>query len=177
MSEHTVAEGPAPAAGSAGTAGPAAPGGRPLGRRVQAGVMRVANVPMRAMLRLPVSTPVSKRLMLAYITGRKTGRVYRVPLSRVSHDGVLLTPGGGNWTRNLAAGEPVRLLVRGRQVIARPELISDPGEVRRLLTVMLAANPAIKRFGGFHTGPDGSLNQAEIENAVRFGFVVVRWNL
>lgn len=54
---------------------------RPLSRRVQARVMRAANVPIRAMLSLPVPTPPGKRLMLAYIVGRRSGRIYRQRLS------------------------------------------------------------------------------------------------
>jgi len=46
---------------------------RPLGRRLQASVMRIVNIPMRVVLGLPVATPLGKRLMLAFIVGRKTG--------------------------------------------------------------------------------------------------------
>ncbi|MGO8961862.1 MAG: hypothetical protein ACLQFR_31500 [Streptosporangiaceae bacterium] len=56
---------------------------RPLSRRVKARVFRVINVPMRALLGLPVPTPLGSSLMLAYITGRKTGQMYRQPLSYV----------------------------------------------------------------------------------------------
>ena len=54
---------------------------RPLSRRLQAKVMRVVNVPMRVVLGLPVATPLSSRLMLVSLTGRKTGRSYRQPVS------------------------------------------------------------------------------------------------
>jgi hypothetical protein len=36
--------------------------------------MRVVNV-----LGLPVATPLGKRLMLVFLTGRKTGKQYRQP--------------------------------------------------------------------------------------------------
>jgi hypothetical protein len=47
-----------------------------------------------------------------------------------------LTPGGGNWTRNLKQGEPVRIRPRGRGLLARPDLAQDPADVARLLAVM-----------------------------------------
>ena len=59
--------------------------------------MRIINVPMRRILALPFSTPLSKRLMLLYLTGRHTGRSYRQPVSYVEVGDLLLTPGGGNW--------------------------------------------------------------------------------
>jgi hypothetical protein len=49
------------------------PSRRPFARRLQAGLMRVVNVPMRVVLGLPIATPLGKRLMLAFIIGRKTG--------------------------------------------------------------------------------------------------------
>lgn len=53
---------------------------RPLSRRVQARVMRAANVPMRD-AQPPGAHPARKRLMLAYVVGRRSGRIYRQPLS------------------------------------------------------------------------------------------------
>ncbi len=87
---------------------------RPLRRRAQMRVFRVINVPMRALLSLPFATPLGRNLTLAYITGRKTARIYRQPLSYVRDGDMLLTPGGGNWKLNLSAGVPVRLRLRAR---------------------------------------------------------------
>src|SRR5947207_7874353 len=110
--------------------------GRPLGRRVQARVMNVINVPMRLVLGLPFATPLSRRLMLVFYTGRRTGKAYRQPVSYVRQSDTLLTPGGGRWKLNLREGEPVRIRLRGRDVLARPELVRDLDEVERLLGVM-----------------------------------------
>jgi len=55
----------------------------PLSRRLQARFFRVVNVPMRLVLGLPVATPLGRNLMLAFIVGRKTGRLYRQPVSYV----------------------------------------------------------------------------------------------
>jgi hypothetical protein len=43
---------------------------RPPRLRRQARLMRLVNLPMRRILALPFSTPLSKRLMLLYLTGR-----------------------------------------------------------------------------------------------------------
>jgi deazaflavin-dependent oxidoreductase (nitroreductase family) len=150
---------------------------RPLGRRVQQRVFRALNVPMRAVLGLPVATPLSRRLMLVFLTGRRTGKSYRQPVSYVRDGEVLLTPGGGNWKLNLAEGQAVRVRLGGRDVLARPQIVADPAEVERLLAVMTAANPMAGRFVAIPKGPDGKLDPARLETAVRYGFRIIRWHL
>lgn len=139
--------------------------------------MRIVNVPMRSVLGLPFATPVSKRLMLARIIGRKTGKVYRQPLSYVREGGnTLLTPGGGRWKLNLG-DQPVRLRLAGKDVMARPEVIGDANEVQRLLGLMVSANPSSTRFIGIKAGADGQLDPSAVRNLVGFGFRIVRWHL
>ena len=150
---------------------------RPLRRRLQARAMRVANVPMRRALALPYATPLSRRLMLLFLTGRRTGRRYRQPVSYVRDGATLLTPGGGKWKLNLAEGRPVRIRLQGRDVSARPEIVADLDAIERLLAVMTAANPRVRSFVGIAQDPDGRFDRAQLETAVRYGFRVVRWHL
>ena len=139
-------------------------------------VMRAVNVPMRRVLALPAATPLGDRLMLLYLTGRKTGREYRQPVSYVRHGDVLLTPGGGNWKLNLVAGRAERIRLRGHDVLARPEIISDIDEIEQLLAIIIAANPTAGRFVGAGKRPDGRVDRARLETAVRYGFRVIRWH-
>lgn len=138
--------------------------------------MKRVNVPMRFVLGLPFPTPLSSRLMLLHITGRKTGRAYRQPVSYVRDGDVLLTPGGGKWKLNLRAGEPVVIRLRGRDVTAFPELVRDAGEVDRLLRHMVARNPRLSSFVPF-IGRDGVLDRAKMQTALDYGFCIVRWRL
>jgi hypothetical protein len=148
---------------------------RPAGRRMQATVFRIVNVPMRALLGLPFPTPLGGRLMLLYLTGRKTGKRYRQPVSYVRDGDELLTPGGGRWRLNLRDGEPVRIRLRGHDRTFRPYLVGDPDEVERLLGVMAAASPSVNRFVRIPRAPDGHLDRSALANAVRYGFRIVRW--
>ncbi len=150
---------------------------RPLGRRIQQRMFRLVNVPMRAVLGLPFVTPLSGRLMLVHLTGRKTGKSYRQPVSYVRDGDVLLTPGGGNWKLNLTEGKPVRVRLRGQDVTARPEIISDPGEVERLLGIMTAANPMAGRFIAIPERPGGGFDPDRLSAALRYGFRIIRWHL
>jgi hypothetical protein len=144
--------------------------------RRRARTMRTVNVPMRAVLGLPFPTPLSGNLMLLSYTGRKTGRSYRQPVSYVRDGDVLLTPGGGRWTLNLADGRPVKLRVRGRDVPVRPELVRDAAEVEHLLGVIAAKNPRAARFVPIPRRPDGRLDPAALDAALRHGFRIVRWH-
>jgi hypothetical protein len=141
--------------------------------------MRIVNVPMRVVLGLPVATPLGKRLMLAFIVGRRTGKTYRQPVSYVREGTgtTLLTPGGGRWKLNLQDGEPVRLRIRGRDVSARPELVEDINEVSRLLSVIVKVNPSAGAFVRIPKNPDGSFDGKGLQTAVDYGFRVVRWHL
>lgn len=147
---------------------------RRMDRRAR--VMKVVNRPMRALLSLPVPTPLSSRLMLVRVVGRKTSRIYRQPVSFVRDGDTLLTPGGGRWKNNLVDGRPVTLRLRGRSVQARPELVRDPDEVEQLVGRMVAANRRLASFVPF-VERDGTINAHKLETALGYGFCVVRWKL
>jgi hypothetical protein len=150
---------------------------RPLRVRLLPRLFRVVNVPMRFLLGLPVPTPLGGRLMLVYLTGRKSGRRYRLPVSYVRDGETLLTPGGGRWKLNLVEGRPERLRLRGRDISARPEIVSDPDQVERLLSRMAEANPAVARFVPIPRTADGRFDRDRLEAAIGYGFRVIRWHL
>ena len=149
---------------------------RPLSRRLQVRVMRTVNVPMRLLLNLPVPTPIGRRLMLLYLTGRKTGREYRQPVSYVRDGQTLLTPGGGNWKLNLAEGRAERIRLRGRDIHATPQIIADIDEIDRLLGVIANSNPTALRFVGIPRDSDGHFDRAPLATAVHHGFRIIRWH-
>jgi deazaflavin-dependent oxidoreductase (nitroreductase family) len=137
--------------------------------------MGLLNGPMRLLLSLPFPTPLSGALMLLQFTGRKTGKAYRQPVSYVRDGDTLLTPGGGRWKLNLREGVPVRVRLRGRTVLLRPEFVRGPDEVERLLRRMAAANPRITSFVPV-AGADGAFDRAKVQHAVAHGFAIVRWH-
>jgi hypothetical protein len=140
--------------------------------------MKVVNVPMRTVLGMPFPTPLGGNLMLISYTGRKTGKAYRQPVS-YARDGkdVLLTPGGGRWTLNLRDGKPIRIRLRGRDVAARPELVTDPAGVEHLLDVIGRENPRAAKFVPIPRQPDGHLDPEILGRALEHGFCIVRLHL
>jgi F420H(2)-dependent quinone reductase len=151
------------------------PRSRRLLMRAMPLVFRVVNVPMRFVLGLHRPTPLGKRLMLVFLTGRKTGREYRQPVSYVRDGETLLTPGGGRWKLNLVDGEPTHVRLLGRDVSLRAELVRDPDEVERLLGVLTAKNPSIKRFVPIPKQADGRFDRERLAQAIAHGFCIVRW--
>jgi len=138
-------------------------------------LVSLLNGPMRLLLSLPFPTPLSGALMLLQFTGRKTGKVYRQPVSYVRDGDTLLTPGGGRWKLNLREGEPVTVRLRGRRVLLRPQFITDVDEVEGLLLKMKAVNPRITSFVPLK-GRDGQVDRSKVEAAVRYGFRIIRWH-
>jgi deazaflavin-dependent oxidoreductase (nitroreductase family) len=148
---------------------------RPAARQAQAKFMRFVNVPIRALLSLPLPTPLGSGLMLVHITGRRSGRHYRQPVSYVRHGGALLTPGGGNWKLNLVGGQPVHIRLKGHDITARPELVSDHDQIENLLGVVVAQNPRAARFIRIPRYAAGDFDHDALDNALRQGFRIVRW--
>jgi hypothetical protein len=132
---------------------------------------------MRRILALPFATPLSKRLMLLYLTGRRSGRSYRQPVSYVRDGDSLLTPGGGNWKLNLEPGRTERIRLGGRDVTARPDLIEDIDEIDGALMTITTANPRAASFIPIIRQDDGHFDRDGLVKAVTHGFRIVRWHL
>ncbi len=148
---------------------------RPGGMARRARIMAAVNVPMRLILGLPFATPLSNTLMLLRFRGRKTGKLYRQPVSYTQDGDTLLTPGGGKWKLNLREDGAIRVRLRGRDVQLRPEFVRDVDEVRRLVGRMVAVNPRAAGFMPF-IDPNGEIPREKVEAAVKYGFALIRWH-
>lgn len=115
--------------------------------------------------------------MLVNLLGRKTGRLYRQPLSYIREDEhTLLTPGGGRWTRNLHPGKPVIIRLKGKDVLARSEFITDRDQLQPVLHRMVEISPSAARFMPFFGG-DRHITPERLDAALAHGFGIVRWHL
>lgn len=111
-------------------------------------VQRLVNRIMRGMLRTPLlSQLVGQRLVTVYVTGRKSGRRYTVPVAytRQGDDLIIGTPFG--WGRNLRTGEPVTIRHKGRLRQADVQAFTGEHDVTRLYALMCRDN---KQFAGFN---------------------------
>lgn len=139
-------------------------------------MMRIFNVAMRRILGLLFPTPIGRRLMLVRLPGRKTSRIYRQPVSYIRHGKTLLTP-GGRWTLNLVNDEAVPIRLLGRDVTAKPELISDPDQVEQLVEMMVQANPDRHRVRSHTPRSARQLRPHRARDHDPARFRIVRWHL
>jgi deazaflavin-dependent oxidoreductase (nitroreductase family) len=93
---------------------------------------------MKAVLRSPLHRLLSKNLMLLTVKGRKTGRVYTVPVGRhEAPDGTFVLSAGGSWRHNLRGGADVQLRLDGRERAAHAVLEEDPVRAAEVFKTML----------------------------------------
>ena len=103
-----------------------------------------------ALLRSPLHALLSSGLLLLTITGRHTGRRYRIPVGyqRDGDDLVVMVSEARRkqWWRNYYEPAPVSVRLRGRDRPGRAELVA-PGsdEFRALVERTLARLPAMTR--------------------------------
>jgi hypothetical protein len=101
-------------------------------------VLRIMNPIIVRVLRSPLHRVFSKGLMLLHVTGRRSGRVYVVPVGRHELDGRLVTSAGGRWRQNLRHGAELEVTLDGRRQRAHGELVEDPDEVAQVFSDLLA---------------------------------------
>jgi F420H(2)-dependent quinone reductase len=144
----------------------------------------VANPVMRPMLRSPAGRLVGKRLALIRYRGRRTGRVYELPVqyARVD-DRVWILPGSPEyktWWRNMRDRTQVDLLLAGhllRGEAVAVEAKDHPDEVAVGLTAYLQAMPrAARALGLSMRGAHAEPQDADVRR-ISAGIVLVRVDL
>jgi len=109
---------------------------------------------VRGLLRTPVvSRLAGRRMVTLYVTGRKTGRRFAVPVAYTRHEGDLLIGTPFGWGRNLRTGKPVTIRLKGRRRLADVLVLTDEQGVTDAYAVMARDNHAFAKFNniGFDT--------------------------
>jgi F420H(2)-dependent quinone reductase len=65
--------------------------------RLERGLYRLLNVGVGLLLRSPLHGLVSGRIMLLTVTGRRSGRLFTVPVSYLRHGGGFFCFTSGRW--------------------------------------------------------------------------------
>jgi hypothetical protein len=134
---------------------------------------------MRGLLRTPgISRGIGNRLLTFTLVGRKSGKIYRIPVAYTKRDGKLLVGTvAKTWVRNLVPGEPVTVRVRGKQRLADHRVYRDEESVIALYDVIARDNHANAKFNGIGFAPDGSPNRADLHQAWSNGGAVIELTL
>ncbi|WP_405137093.1 nitroreductase/quinone reductase family protein [Nocardia sp. NBC_01388] len=139
----------------------------------------VLNTVIRTLLNVPViGSQLGKRLVTLHVTGRKSGKVYDVPVAYTRHEGDLLIGTSKRpWVRNIRKGVPIEVSLGGPQRGADAEVFEDSESVMRLYDLIARDNRQNAKFNGIGFDPDGTPHQADIYQTWQQGGVVIRVTL
>jgi hypothetical protein len=144
-------------------------GGQPAALDPQSRLMAMqglVNRIVRGVLRTPgLSRLAGERLVTVYVTGRKSGRRYTVPVAYTRYEGDLLIGTPFGWSRNLRTGEPVAIRLKGRRREA---------DVTALYAVMCKDNGTFAKFAMVSFDADGNPNQDELRRVWAAGARAIR---
>lgn len=137
----------------------------------------IVNQTMKFVLRSPLHGMVSKSILLITFTGRKSGKTYTTPVS-YSQDGEqvrIFTH--ANWWKNLHAGMPVTLRIRGREYQGLPEPVAeDKQAVAAGLAAHLQQVQSDAKYYGVTFDDQGNPKAEEVMQAVE-NVVMIRLRL
>jgi deazaflavin-dependent oxidoreductase (nitroreductase family) len=121
---------------------------------------------VRGLLRTPLlSRLAGRRLVTVYVTGRKSGRRYAVPVAYTRHEGDLLIGSPFGWGRNLRTGEAVTIRLKGRRRLADVLVLADEREVVDAYAVMARDNHAFAKFNDIGFDQGGNPVPADLRQA------------
>ncbi|MEV4235169.1 nitroreductase/quinone reductase family protein [Nocardia sp. NPDC050408] len=140
----------------------------------QSRIQRIGDAVVRFILRSPLHPLLSKKLLIITVSGRKTGREYANPVGYAEHEGHLLIGTAASWRQNLIPNTPVRILLRGTNIQATHEVITDEPRAVTLYREILTQNPTHGRFAKIHLDPDGTVNLPSLRAALSRGTAIVR---
>jgi deazaflavin-dependent oxidoreductase (nitroreductase family) len=102
---------------------------------------------LRGLLRAPLLCRfLGKRLITLYVVGRKSGRLYTIPVAYARQGGTLLVGTQFSWMRNLGTGEPVEIRLLGKRRSAAVRVLADETGVVEHLAQMARDNHQFARF-------------------------------
>jgi len=122
------------------------------------------NVMVRALLRSPLHWTMSSNTMLLAVTGRKTQRVYQVPVSYSADGPDLVCFTDAPWWKNLRGGAPVTAAIRGRRRSGTAQAISGP-DVAEHLARHLRVVPRDAKYHGVRLERGREPNAADLAGA------------
>lgn len=137
---------------------------------------KFVNSIIRSLLRVPgVGGQMGKRLLILHVTGRKSGKVYDVPVAYTRHgEELLIGTAKQPWVRNIRKDVPIQVSMGGPKLTADAEVLEDSESVMRLDDIMARDNKQWAKFNGVGFDPDGSPNKADIYQSWQQGSVVIR---
>jgi len=130
-------------------------------------LMKIGNAFIKMLLRSPFHPMLSGNMMLVTVKGKKSGKPYTTPVNYVQDGDEIrvVSQCDRTWWRNLRGGADTHLLLRGREVQAKGEVVEDQKGVAEQLSLYLAKIPKMARYFGVSLTQDGQLNRDDLFKA------------
>ena len=122
---------------------------------------------------------ISFQLMVLEITGRRSGRIFRIPVSyaKQSDDLICLTLGENLWWRNLLDCSSATLIYKGQRQLAPVQVVAnDAANIEAQMRMLIAHNPIDAFFAGIRLNFKLEPNAADLTVAAT-RHVVLRFGL
>lgn len=123
-------------------------------------------------LHTPLHPILSSRWASLEFTGRRTGKIYHLPIAYFRDGDRVYITTGSRWWLNLQHGAPVRILLRLRAYAGNASRVSDPQQAARHLRQILDAVPTLAYPGDIRL-VDGRASDAELDRAIAAGRKVI----
>jgi hypothetical protein len=129
--------------------------------------MKMGNFFVKGILNSPLHPLMSASTAVISGTGRKSGRIYSIPVNyELEGNEVTITSARDRtWWKNLRGGSEVRLYIKGERYSAQAVAIEDDDIVGAYLDALLLRQPNMARFYGVNKEADGSLWRADLKRA------------
>ncbi len=129
-------------------------------------MFKIINPIMKWILRSPLHSRISKRIMIFTFAGRKSGRKYSTPVSYLRDGDRVVCFTHNPWWKNIAEGAEVKVRIQGVDFDGHAVAISDDVECKvENLTKMLKAVPGDAAFYNVKFDANGEPKRGDVERA------------
>jgi deazaflavin-dependent oxidoreductase (nitroreductase family) len=131
------------------------------------GLMKIGNWFNTLVLKSPLHGLVSKSVVLLTIVGKTSGKVFTIPVNYVQNDNelLLISLRSRKWWRNLRAGCPVTIHLRGTVIQGQATVLEKQIDVVNGLKVLLAESPMYARYLHVTAGAHGEWDPVLLDHA------------
>ncbi len=143
--------------------------------QVRQGPPKFVNALIRLLLRSPFSGGIGNVLMLLEFKGRKSGKLYRLPVGYMRRGETITTFTDRNWWKNLRDQAPVTLYIKGKRLRGTAGIVQQPNLVAEELSVLVQQHPHAARPYGISFDATGQPDAESVQQAARrFTMICIR---
>ncbi|HZO73537.1 MAG TPA: nitroreductase/quinone reductase family protein [Ktedonobacteraceae bacterium] len=143
--------------------------------QVRQGPPKFVNALIGLLLRSPFSGGIGNVLMLLEFRGRKSGKLYRLPVGYIRQGETVTTFTDRNWWKNLRDQVSVMLYLKGKKLRGTAAIVQEPNLVAEGLSTFVQQHPRAARPYGISFDAAGQLDTESVrQSARRFTMICIR---